>query len=81
MNEYSKILKVLLDTYKSGGIEAVTAYVDKIAQSDQTKKEIQETNKILDIMTKKRASLDEAKDDGFSTKEWMDKEIEDLKNK
>lgn len=81
MKDFSSIISKLLEVYNDGGMNHVIEYIESLELQDETKNEISESFKILDKLSEKRISLELSKDEGDTTKEWLENELYKLKEK
>lgn len=76
MNEFTILIKKMLNTYYRGGMKAVEEFIDNEPLSEETRREIKLSFAVIAKMEKKRNELSQAKSDGYTTQEWSAEELE-----
>lgn len=82
MEEYKRILELLLIEIEQHPEESVESVLDKLAASngwslsDEAKKKAKESFAFLDLMDEKRVDLSKAKDEGMTRHEWLQRSID-----
>lgn len=79
--EFKDIIDSLLTGYEQGGFQNMEAYLKEKGQelnlSEESMKKVEQAAAVIDRMSKNMDSLQEAKAQGLSVKEWMADKLEE----
>lgn len=78
MNEFTQIIKSLLDAYYEGGMQSVEDLIQSMHLSDKTLNEIEQSFTVIQRIKEKRVSLRDAKYNGYSRGEWVKEELDNI---